>query len=198
MALTVEKWAHVEKGICFISPDQPSERVVWLRCINSSWNVVFTCCLVFFALCRHIVRIRINHILVSASSCILFDPLKAERKLLLACEIWFFTCIGVIFWQVSKTQSNLTSSLALPLFSTPSMNHLFIWAKKRSSLHFNVWSSLPAREACGIARVQPFMSTKTSGKSCGLASLDFVQLGPVCLNGPPYLHSVYILIFLWV
>ena len=153
----------MEKGICFISPDQPSERVVWLRCINSSWNVVFTCRLVFFALCRHIVRIRINHILVSASSYILFDPLKAERKLLLACEIWFFTCIGVIFWQVSKTQSNLTSSLALPLFSTPSMNHHFIWAKKRSSLHFNVWSSLPAREACGIARVQPFMSTKTSG-----------------------------------
>lgn len=129
MALTVEKWAHMEKGICFISPDQPSERVVWLRCINSSWNVVFTCRLVFFVLCRHIVRIRINHILVSASSFMLFDPLKAERKLLLACEIWFFTCIGVIFWQVSKTQSNLTSSLALPLFSTPSMNHLFIWAK---------------------------------------------------------------------
>ena len=125
-------------------------------------------------------------------------PLKSRKKATLACEIWFFTCIGVIFWQVSKTQSNLTSSLALPLFSTPSMNHLFIWAKKRSSLHFNVWSSLPAREACGIARVQPFMSTKTSGKSCGLASLDFVQLGPVCLNGPPYLHSVYILIFLWV
>ena len=143
-------WAHMEKGICFISPDQPSERVVWLRCINSSWNVVFTCRLVFFVLCRHIVRIRINHVLVSASSFILFDPLIAERKLLLACEIWFFTCIGVIFWQVSKTQSNLTSSLALPLFSTPSMNHLFIWAKKRSSLHFNVWSSLLAREAYTI------------------------------------------------
>ena len=154
-------------------------------------SLALRCCLHF----------RINYILVSASSDLLFDPLKAKRKLLWARKILFFTCIGVIFWKViAKHEAilRLTSSLTLSLFSTPSMNHLFIWAKKPSPLHFNVWSSLPAREACGIARVQPFMSTKTSGKSCGLASLYFVQLGPVCLNGPPYLHLVYILIFLWV
>ena len=43
----------------------------------------------------------------------------------------------------------------------------------------------------GLVHVQPFVTTKTSGKSRGLTSLDFAQLGPVCPSGPPYLHSVY-------
>ena len=32
-----------------------------------------------------------------------------------------------------------------------------------------------------IAQVQPFVATKTTGKSRGLNSLDFAQLGPVRL-----------------
>ena len=43
----------------------------------------------------------------------------------------------------------------------------------------------------GLADVQPFVTTKTIGKSRGLTSLDFAQLGPVRPSGPPYLHSVY-------
>ena len=192
--------ARVKKRHSFYIARPAIRRVVWLRCINSSWirNVVFTRRSVFFALCIHIVRIRINYILVSASSDILFHPLKGKRKLLLARKIRFFTCIGVIFWQViAKHEAilRLTSSLALPLFSIPSKNRLYISAKNEV-LRILMPGALFQREKLlgyrpGLAHVQPFVTTKTSGKSRGLTSLDFAQLGPVRPSGPPYLHSVY-------
>ena len=113
-----------EKRRSFYIAGPAIRRVVRLRCISSSWNVVFTRRSVFFALCIHIVRIRINYILVSASSDILFDPLKAKRKLLLARKIWFFTCIGVIFWQViAKHEAILRLTSSLALFTYQPINH---------------------------------------------------------------------------
>lgn len=153
-------------------------RVVWFRC-----------------------RIRINYILVLARSDIFFDPLKAKRKLLLARKILFFTGIGVIFWQVIVKHEAilcLTSSLVLPLFSIPSMNRLYISAKNEV-LHILIPGPVFQRDklpgCCPESEhVQPIVTSKTTGKSRGLTSLNFaLQLGPVRPSGPPHLHSVYIL-----
>ena len=89
----------------------------------------------------------------------------------------------------------LTSSLALPLFSIPSKNRLYISAKNEV-LRILMPGALFQREKLpgyrpGLTHVQPFVTNKTSGKSRGLTSLDFAQLGPVGPSSPPYLHSVY-------
>ena len=89
----------------------------------------------------------------------------------------------------------LTSSLALPLFSIPSKNRLYISAKNEV-LRILMPGALFQREKLpgyrpGLTHVQPFVTNKTSGKSRGLTSLDFAQLGPVRPSSPPYLHSVY-------
>ena len=98
----------------------------------------------------------------------------------------------------SETRSDLapSSSLALPLFSIPSKNRLYISAKNEV-LCILMPGALFQREKLpgyrpGLAHVQPFVTTKTSGKNLGLTSLDFAQLGPVRPSGPPYLHSVYV------
>ena len=42
-----------------------------------------------------------------------------------------------------------------------------------------------------LSHVQPFVTTKTSGKSRGLTSLDFAQLGPVRPSGPPEWSAIF-------
>ena len=89
----------------------------------------------------------------------------------------------------------LTSSLALPLFLTPSINRLYVSAKNEVrriliSGAFYQREKLPGYPP-QLAHVQLFATTKTTGKSRGLTTLHFAQLNPVRPSGPPYLHSVY-------
>ena len=73
------------------------------------------------------------------------------------------------------------------------------FSQKLCSSHINIWGSLPAREAPGLpsqlAHVQPFATTKTTGKSRGLTTLDFAQLNLARPSGPPYLHLVYVALY---
>ena len=141
------------------------------------------------------MRIRINSILVSASSDILFDPLKAKRKLLSARKIRFFTSLKCnILTSHSETQSDLAPYLfSSATFVFNPFKELPLHFSQNEVLRILMSGALFQREklpGCrpGLAHVQPFVTTKTTGKSRGLTSLDFAQLGPVRPSGPPYLH----------
>ena len=156
-------------------------RVVWLRCINSSWNFVFTRPSVLFAF-----QDQLYFGLGQFWSTL--RPFKSEKKATLSS----YNLIFHMYWcDILTSHSETRSDLAPYLFTNaffvfnPFNESLLNLSAKRSFSHLYAWGSLPWRKAPGISS---WVGTRAAIRD---NQNNSAQLGPVRPNGPPYLHSVY-------